>query len=185
MVIAGSLAEATGQGIFNTLYVHDSDGSLAAKYRKVHLFSANGEGRFFLAGDAGVVCTTAAGTFGLAICYDIRFPEFCRMPALKGAAGLIVCAQWPSSRIHHWDVLLQARAIENQLVVLAANRCGRDETLVYGGRSRIVSATGKIAACAGDEQPAVIHAVLDGSEADRFRQAIPCLRERRPEVYDL
>lgn len=184
LVIAGSLAEATGQGIFNTLYVHDSNGSLAGRYRKIHLFTATGEDRFFLAGDRCVVCETTAGTFGLVICYDIRFPELSRALALKEVEGIIVCAQWPASRIHHWDVLLRARAIENQVFVLAANRCGQDNAIVYGGRSRIVTATGEVAASAGDTEAAVIHAVLDRSERDAFKKAIPCLRERRPEVYD-
>lgn len=185
MVIAGSLAESTGQELFNTLYIHDGDGSLAGQYRKIHLFSATGEDRVFSAGDGGVICATAAGMFGLVICYDIRFPELCRMLALNGAEGIIVCAQWPASRTHHWDALLRARAIENQLVVLAANRCGRDESVVYGGRSIIVTATGEVAASAGDTEPAVIHAVLDRTEGEEFRKAIPCLRERRPEAYRL
>lgn len=185
MVIAGSLAESTTRGIFNTLYVHDSDGTLVGKYRKIHLFSANGEDRYFLAGDCWEVCATAAGTFGLAVCYDIRFPELCRTLALKGAEGIIVCAQWPALRISHWNVLLCARAIENQLFVVAANCCGRDNTIVYGGRSQIVTATGEVAAAAGDKEPAVIHAALDRSERDRFRNSIPCLQERRSKAYDL
>jgi len=185
LVIAGSLAESTGQGIFNTLYVHDRDGSLAGKYRKIHLFSAIGEDRLLLPGDRAVVCNTTAGTFGLLICYDIRFPELGRTLALKGAEGLIVCARWPSSRIRHWAALLCARAIENQVIVLAANSCGQHGPIEFGGRSMIVAATGEVAASADGTEPAVIHAVLDESEKVGFRKAIPCLRERRPETYDL
>lgn len=185
MAIAGSLAEATDQGIYNTLYVYDIDGALAGKYRKVHLFSATGEERSFLAGDQCRVCKTAVGTLGLVICYDIRFPEYCLSLALQGAEALIVCAQWPASRIHHWQTLVCARAIENQMPVLAANRCGKDTSIVYGGHSRIVTATGKAAAVAGDAESTSIHAVIDGSEQKRFREAIPSLKERRPDVYRL
>lgn len=183
MVIAGSMAEATDRGIFNTLYVHDSDGTLAGRYRKVHLFTATAEDRSFLAGDQCLVCETSAGSFGLVVCYDVRFPEFCLSLALKGADGLIVCAEWPTSRIHHWEALLRARAIENQLFVVAANRCGRDASIVYGGRSQIVTATGDVAVLAGSNDPAVIHATLDRSAQERFRKAIPSLKERRPDVY--
>jgi predicted amidohydrolase len=98
---------------------------------------------------------------------------------------MIVSAQWPASRVFHWETLLHARAIENQFFVLASNRCGRDKAIVYGGCSRIVTPTGRIAAVAGDAGPTVIHAVLDRSELDEFRKAIPCLKERRPEVYDV
>ena len=185
MVIAGSMAEATGLGIYNTLYVHDSDGTLAGQYRKVHLFTATAEDRSFLAGDQCRICQTSAGVFGLVVCYDIRFPEFCLSLALKGADGLIVCAEWPASRIHHWEALLCARAIENQLFVVAANRCGRDASILYGGRSQIVTATGTVAASAGDTESTVIHAILDRSEQERFRTAIPSLKERRPDVYGL
>ncbi len=185
MVIAGSMAEATDQGIYNTLYVHDSDGTLVGKYRKTHLFTATGEDRSFLAGDQAVVCRTTAGIFGLVICYDVRFPEFCLSLALKGADGLIVCAEWPTSRIHHWDALLCARAIENQLPVLAANRCGKDATILYGGHSQIVTATGNVAVSADDTETTAIHAVLDRAEQDRFRKSIPSLKERRPDVYGI
>lgn len=184
MVIAGSLPEATADGICNTLYVHDSDGTLAGAYRKVHLFVPNREDRFFLGGDRGLVCPTSVGLLGLVICYDLRFPEFCRALTLRGAEALIVSAQWPASRILHWDVLLRARAIENQLPVIAANRCGADSALVYGGHSQVVASSGEIAVAADDRQAAVLSAVLDKNEQARFRREIPCLRDRQPGVYD-
>ena len=184
LVVAGSLPEAGEQGVYNTLYVHDSNGALAGAYHKVHLFSPTGEDRLFLPGDRIVTCRTAAGFFGLMICFDIRFPELCRAMALDGVDGVIVSAQWPASRAHHWEALLTARAIENQVFVVGANRCGQDKNLVYAGGSRVITAVGQTVAQAGDTEAGVIHAVLDPAEQDRFRRDIPCLRQRRPAVYN-
>ncbi len=184
IVIAGSLLEQTTAGMFNTLYVHDRDGSLAGSYQKIHLFKGNKEDHYFEPGDHPRICQTAAGDFGLMISYDLRFPELSRNLALQGADGLIICAQWPAARIHHWETLVRARAVENQLMVIAANRCGKDKRLDYGGRSQIVTPSGEIVA-ATEGGPGVISAALDVSEKDRLRESMPCLRERRPEVYRL
>jgi predicted amidohydrolase len=183
MVIAGSVPEAGPDGICNTLVVMDRDGREAGRYRKIHLFSAGGEERFFAKGKAWAVCDTAAGKLGLMICYDLRFPELCRVLALNGAACVIVPAQWPEARIDHWNALLKARAIENQLFVVGANRCGHDPSLAYGGGSQVVSPTGEVLALARADAPQVILADLDRAVMENFRKRIPCLQERAPESY--
>ncbi len=124
LMIIGSLSEKRKDGVYNTAYVVDRDGSIAGMYRKVHLFSLTGEDRRFEPGRKAVVSKTSLGSIGLMICYDLRFPELCRSLALDGATIVVVMAQWPAERVVHWDVLLRARAIENQLFVLGANRCG-------------------------------------------------------------
>jgi len=96
-----------------------------------------------------VVVETTLGDIGLMICYDLRFTELCRSLVLKGAQMVAVVAQWPAIRVAHWDVLLRARAIENQVFVFGVNRCGKDGALVYGGHSRIVSPWGEVLARAG------------------------------------
>ncbi len=182
-VIAGSLAEICGNAVCNTLVVIDSDGSIAGRYAKVHLFSATGEDRYFARGDSWTVCETSIGRLGLLICYDLRFPELSRILALNGAECLVVCAQWPAERISHWETLARARAIENQIFLLASNRCGSDPNIVYGGRSLVVSPTGEILASGHDQKPDIIDAILDRSVMEKFRTRIPCLDERVPDVY--
>ncbi|MDM8549083.1 carbon-nitrogen family hydrolase [Desulfobacterales bacterium HSG2] len=182
IIIAGSLPEASGGDIFNTLYVIDKDGSLAGSYRKVHRFSLTEENNYFSAGTRNVVCETSVGPVGLMICYDLRFPELCRSLALKGALVVIVPAQWPLVRVRHWNALLQARAIENQLFMVAANRCGDESDLKFGGHSQIVSPLGNVLAGTGP-QPDTFCAELDFQELEEYRKTIPCLEERMPDAY--
>jgi len=182
LTIIGSLPEKKKAGIYNTAYVVDKDGSVADVYRKVHLFSPTGEDRYFKPGRKAVVSETSLGPIGLMICYDLRFPEFCRALALNGATLVAVMAQWPAERVTHWDTLLKARAIENQLFILGANRCGIDGNLAYAGHSRIISPYGEVMARAG-KRHATISATIDLRVVERTRKYIPCLKERMPEAY--
>jgi len=156
-IIIGSLPEKVGGKIFNT-------------------------DRWFHGGRRGVVCPTSVGPVGLLICYDLRFPELCRSITLQGAKIVVVMAQWPDSRAAHWKTLLAARAIENQVFVLAANRCGQDHDLVYAGHSRIISPYGEVLARAGKKGTSIT-ADIDFKLLDRSRKTIPCLKERVPEAY--
>jgi predicted amidohydrolase len=182
LTIIGSLPENSLDGIYNTAYVVDRDGSIAGVYRKVHLFSQTDEDRYFRPGHKAVVAKTSLGPIGLMICYDLRFPELCRCLALRGANMVVVMAQWPAERVAHWEALLKARAIENQLFILGVNRCGEDDGRVYGGHSRMISPYGEVVARAGN-RPASPWANIDLSLVDRSRKQIPCLRERMPEAY--
>jgi len=184
ILIAGSMPEISDGQIFNTLHVIDRDGSLAGSYRKVHLFSLTREDKYFSAGNRHVVCETSLGPLGLMICYDLRFPELCRTLALKDAAAVIVIAQWPLVRIRHWNSLVQARAVENQLFMVAVNRCGLENDLEFGGHSQIVSPLGHVLARAGT-QPEILIAAIDYGETETYRKQIPCLKERVPQAYDL
>ena len=123
MVIVGSLPEKVGDNIYNTATVIDG-GKVKGSYRKLHMFSTMGEDRFLSPGDKSLVTPTSIGRVGVAICYDLRFPELFRKMALEGAEIICVPAEWPIPRQEHWRTLLRARAIENQLFVVAANCCG-------------------------------------------------------------
>jgi omega-amidase len=184
MIIAGSMPELSGGNIYNTMYVIDVDGSIAGAYRKVHLFSITGEDKFFSSGQKPVVCDTSIGPIGLMICYDLRFPELCRVLALKGAWAALVTAQWPFERISHWKTLLQARAVENQMFVVAANRSGSDPQLKYGGCSRVIAPFGNILAESDDNLPSTFIADIDHSEMKKYRDSIFYLNERVPAAYD-
>ncbi len=94
-----------------------------------------------------------------------------------------VMAEWPAERVAHWEVLLKARAVENQLFILGANRCGADGDLAYAGHSRIISPFGEVVARAG-KRPATLLATIDLRTVEQTRKQIPCLKERMPEAYE-
>ncbi len=181
-VIAGSLPEKAGSVIYNTLYVVDADGRLAGRYRKIHLFALMDEDKCFSPGNGAVICDTACGRLGLMVCYDLRFPELCRVLATHGCEIVVVSAQWPSARIAHWETLLSARAIENQVFVVGTNRCGEDPDLPFGGHSRIITPFGEILADAGEKEGAAA-AVIDPAEITACRSRFSTLTERIPDAY--
>ncbi len=182
LMIAGSMPETCEGGLYNTLYLIDRNGRVAGAYRKIHLFGPNKENTYFKAGNQAQVCETSAGPIGLMTCYDLRFPELCRVLALCGARMVIVSAQWPESRIDHWDILLRARAIENHIFIVAANRCGQDDALRFPGRSQIIAPTGKILARL-DQAEAEATATLAFADVITSRRPFNCLQERAPSAY--
>jgi predicted amidohydrolase len=182
VVIVGSLPERKGTRIYNTAYAIDVDGSISGTYRKVHLFSPTGEDKYFEGGRKAVIAPTSLGPMGLMICYDLRFPELSRCLVLGGASMVAVMAQWPAERVGVWKALLKARAMENQLFVIGANRCGADGAMGFGGHSQILSPDGEILARAG-KRPNSLTATIDLRAIERVRKRIPCLKERVPEAY--
>jgi predicted amidohydrolase len=181
MVLVGSLPEKADGRIYNTAYVIDR-GEQVASYRKLHLFSSLGEDRFLSAGDRSLVVPTSAGRLGVAICYDLRFPELFRKLALEGAEILCIPAEWPTPRREHWRTLLRARAIENQMFVAAANCCGLQGKVDFAGTSMLISAWGEVLA-EGRKEETVLTATLDFEEMLAYRKQIRCFHDRRPEIY--
>jgi predicted amidohydrolase len=181
LVIVGSMPEPHGEKVFNTVYVADN-GVLAGIYRKLHLFSLLGEERAFDSGDRWLLADTSIGKVGVIICYDLRFPELSRRLALEGAAVICVPAQWPKPRQEHWRTLLRARAIENQLFVVACNACGPIGRLDFFGMSLIIDPKGELLAEAGEAE-CEISAPLDMQLMADWRTQIPCFNDRRPELY--
>jgi omega-amidase len=110
------------------------------------------------------------------VCYDVRFPELFRLPAVRGAELLCVIANWPAARESHWMALLKARAIENQAYVAAVNRCGPDPNAEYSGRSQIISAWGDVLEDAGNGET-VIRAELDLARLREYRAKFPALSD--------
>jgi predicted amidohydrolase len=180
-VVVGSLPEQAENGLYNTSFVIDH-GREKGRYRKLHLFSPMREDRYLQAGDATLVAATSVGRLGVAICYDLRFPELFRRLALDGADLICLSAQWPSPRQEHWRTLLRARAIENQLFVLAANCCGVQGKLDFFGMSLIITPQGEVLAEGGDRDGEVL-AELDFQALRDYRTRIPAWHDRRPEVY--
>ena len=176
--VAGSCAEAGEDGrLYNTACIVGPDGRVRATYRKVHLFGPMKEDRHFAPGSEVTVANLEIGAVGLALCYDLRFPELARKMALRGAQILLYPSQWPEVRLGHFHTLLAARAIENQLFVVGANRAGRSATVHFGGGSMVVGPRGEIVAQLGDK-PGFLEAEIDIDEVAATRAAISYLDNR-------
>ncbi|WP_192896575.1 carbon-nitrogen family hydrolase [Cohnella sp. AR92] len=189
-VIAGSIAELREDGggerpktVTNTVYGFDRHGDEIAEYSKIHLFKLMDEHLHLEAGEKPGRFTLEGCPAGVMICYDIRFPELARKLALDGAKVLFVPAEWPHPRLHHWRTLLQARAIENQMYVVACNRTGVSGTTRFFGHSMIVDPWGEIVAEAGEEET-IVTAEIDLDLADEVRGRIPVFADRRPGLYE-
>ncbi|THF81205.1 carbon-nitrogen family hydrolase [Cohnella fermenti] len=188
-IIAGSIAElheseeAQPAKVTNTVYGFGRDGGQIAEYSKIHLFKLMDEHLHLEAGEKPGRFTLEGVPAGVMICYDIRFPELARMLALQGAKVLFVPAEWPHPRLHHWRTLLQARAIENQMYVVACNRSGSSGTTHFFGHSMVIDPWGEVVAEAGEEET-ILTADIDLNLADEVRGRIPVFADRRPSLYE-
>ena len=185
MFILGSNLSLLGKNQFgNTLTVFSPEGKLLADYSKTHLFRLMDEEKYLTAGDKPVLVNLPFGRAGLAICYDLRFPELFRGYALAGADMVFLPSEWPHPRLSHWQTLVRARAIENQIFMLAVNRVGRDASNEFFGHSLVVDPWGEILV-EGGEGEELITVELDLLKVQEARRNIPILRDRRPDVYSL
>jgi predicted amidohydrolase len=191
-IVAGSFVERDGEQLFNTSALLGSDGSLIAHYRKVHLFDVDVEGATsresdtFSAGDDAVVTTLTDGTkLGLALCYDLRFPELFRIEALRGAQVIAAPSAFTAATgADHWELLVRARALENQVAVIAAAQWGTSpDGVKRHGHALIVDAWGTVLAEAPAEGDIVIGADIDLDALAQLRRRLPSLANRRPGAY--
>lgn len=193
-LVAGSVSEAADddERLYNSSVHIGPDGQVRAVYRKLHMFDVDLESISYRESDgerAGdeIVCSQAAdGTpIGLTICFDLRFPELYRALALAGARVLCVPSAFTLETTRsHWEVLLRARAIEQQCFVIAANQYGPSASgIESGGRSMIVDAWGEILAQAPESGEAVLVADLDMDHLEEVRRRIPAHSARRSDVY--
>lgn len=192
-LVGGSITERREgrEKLSNTCLVLDAEGELAAVYRKIHLFDVEVGGHVYREseaeepGDEPVLAGVEPWPVGLSICYDLRFPELYRLLALEGALLVTVPAHFTlHTGKDHWELLLRARAVENQLYVAAAAQTG---VTLPGrppsyGRSLIADPWGLVLALAPDEE-CVISAVLDRRRLERVRATLPSLAHRRPSAY--
>ena len=190
-LVAGSFVERTREGRHHNTSVHAGPGGeLCAVYRKIHLFDVEVAGRVYRESDLedpgrDIVVTEAADGVGvgLSVCYDVRFPELYRALAERGVRVLTVPAAFTLATTRdHWEVLLRARAIENQAFVVAPNQIGRSgDGAESGGRSMIVDPWGVVLAQAEDAETVIV-ADLDLARQDEVRAKLPSLANRRLEV---
>ncbi len=193
-LVAGSIAEKLEDRskTANTSVHVGPDGELRAVYRKIHMFDVEVDGVQYAesateeAGDESVVSELADGILiGLTICYDVRFPELYGVLSARGAEVIAVPAAFTLATTRdHWEVLLRARAIENQCFVVAANQVGAHPPgHRAGGRSMIVDPWGLVLALAPDSETVIV-TDLDFAALRDIRQRLPSLAHRRGDVRD-
>lgn len=181
-IVGGSVATSVNGKYYNTSYSYNREGELVHTYNKVHLFSPSNEHQIFTAGDEPGIFEIDGVKVGVATCYDLRFVEWIRLMALENIQILFVPAAWPHPRVHVWETLLRARAIENQFFVVGVNSVGKTDSLQFCGHSCILNPLGE-ALDQAEEEERVIGAVLDLDSIAQVRRDIAVYTDRRPELY--
>jgi predicted amidohydrolase len=178
-LVVGSFVERSARGLHNTTAVLAPDGELLGSYRKVHVFGYDSrETELVAGGEETTVVATPFGKLGLAICYDLRFPELFRALVDDGAELFVLPAAWPERRLDHWQLFLRARAVENLAYVVACNGAGSAGGVTLAGHSAVVDPWGEVVAEAGAEAE-TLRAELDLARVHACRADFPALTDRR------
>ena len=190
-LVGGSIPELDSDKVYNTSFIFGKNGEVLAKHRKVHLFDIDVEGgiRFMESdtltpGENVTVFDTEFCKVGVAICYDVRFPEMTRKMALEGAKLVILPAAFNmTTGPVHWDLTMRARALDNQLYFAAVSPA-RDMEGPYQawGNSCIADPWGQFAAHT-DETEGILFGEIDLDRVEKIRNELPLLKHRRPEIY--
>ena len=188
--LSGSVLVENADGLaVNRMLLINHTGMIVAEYDKIHLFSLIDEQRHLSAGNKLSIFDSPWGRCGLAICYDLRFPELFRSYALKGVDYILLCAAFPSSRREHWRILLRARAIENQCFMVAVNQAGQEKLatgdLTYCGNSAVIDSRGETIAETVVDREQLLISEIDIKAVAETRAEIPVFRDRRSDVYHL
>ncbi len=192
-VIAGSIAEIHEKKLYNTCVVIDNNGNNIGSHRKLHLFDINIQGKIefresdtLSPGNHVTVVDIGYCKIGIAICYDIRFPELSRLMALKGAQMIVVPAAFNmTTGPLHWELLMRARAVDNQVFVAAISPA-RNLSANYTayGNSMLVDPFAEILARLGDEED-ILYSEMDLSKLDKVRNELPLIKHRREDIYSV
>lgn len=182
--LIGSQLEAHQNRYYNTALWIGPSGEELARYRKIHLFQPLGEHKKFAAGNKIEVFEADFGKVGLAICYDLRFPEMLRKMALMGAKLFVIPAAWPKERLDHYHALLKARAIENLCFVVSVNKVGKrpNSKIQYGGGSTVFDPWGRRVGKM-NSQEGVLRVGIDLKAVDEIRASFPVFESRREKLY--
>jgi omega-amidase len=192
-LVAGSVPEREGKQIYNSSFFFDPQGEIIGSYRKMHLFDIDvpeeisfKESETLSAGDHLSVVDTDLGKIGICICYDLRFPELLRLMTLQGAQLIVVPGAFNlTTGPVHWESLIRARAVDNQVYMAAASPA-RDLTASYVayGHSMIVDPWGTVLAKAGSLEE-IVYSEIDISYLEKVRKDLPLLQNRRTDIYRL
>jgi predicted amidohydrolase len=180
-LVAGTILEKErDKKVYNNLYFIDNKGNIGTKYSKMHLYSPGGEHEVVTPGKSISTYQTEFGKFGFITCYDIRFPELIRLYALEEIDVLYVTANFNDPKRNQWLNQLKARALENQIYVIACNRSGDK----YFGNSVIISPEGEVTLNAGRRE-GIYSGFVDLSLIKAVRKELPLFVDRRDDVYEL
>lgn len=192
-MVAGSIPEKEGDKIYNTSFIFNPSGEIIGAHRKLHLFDIDlsGEVAFtesetLTSGQEITVLETDLCTLGVAVCYDLRFIEIFRIMALRGAELMVIPGAFNLiTGPAHWENLIRARAIDNQVYVAAASPA-RDENASYVayGHSMVADPWGKILRQAGVGEE-ILYAVINPSKVEEVRNNLPVIKNRRTDLYDI
>lgn len=193
-IIGGSIPEKEGNKIYNTSYSFDKNGNLIGKHRKIHLFDVNiengikfRESVFLSSGSSVTVFDTSLCRIGVAVCYDMRFPELIRKMALLGAKLIIIPAAFNmTTGPAHWHLIARSRALDNQIFFIAASpaRNSKDTAYISYGHSLIANPWGEIIAEAGTGQ-CILYGTIDMDFLERIRNQLPVLKHQREGIYKI
>ncbi|MHB0922932.1 MAG: nitrilase-related carbon-nitrogen hydrolase [Bellilinea sp.] len=183
LAIGGSYITTRDGKYFNSYLLFLPGQTIPWQYDKTHLFRMLDEDLHFTPGDSLPVVDLGWGKVGLAICYDVRFPELIRAYGNRGIDCLLVAAQWGKKRSEHWRTLLRARAIENQIFIVAANAVGPIFENELAGYSAVLDPWGTPVIEADPVNPALLTVGIDLSEINQVRQTVPSKKDQRLELY--
>jgi predicted amidohydrolase len=192
-IVAGSIPELEDDNLYNSSFIFDRDGEIIASHRKMHLFDIDIAGKInfkesetLSAGNQITVVDTELCKIGVAICYDIRFPELLRLMALKGAELIVIPGAFNmTTGPAHWETLIRSRAIDNQLYVAAVSPARNEElSYVAYGNSMVADPWGEIVARAGEKEE-IVYADIKLSKIKEVRKELPVLNGRRNDIYGL
>ena len=182
IAIVGSFRESGSPLPKNTAVVIGDDGKILARYSKMHPFAPAREDLWYAPGSDLAVFRLGSLRLGLAICYDLRFPELFRLYAERGVHGVIVPSAWPESRSRHWELFIRARAAENQMYIIGINTTGSNPVDTYIGNSMIAGPDGSIVAH-GSAREDLVCANLDAEVVEHAREIFPVHKDRRIDLY--
>jgi predicted amidohydrolase len=175
----GTILERDGDQLYNTAVLIEPDGSRYGRYRKIHRFGFDsGEAAIVSAGEERVNWPVGGHIAAIATCYDLRFPELFRA-AVPAAALIVVAASWPAKRAEHWRLLARARAVENQVYVLACGARGTQAGVEQAGYSAVIDPWGEVVAEASATDEQILDVTFDPARVAEVRAAFPVLRDRR------
>ncbi|HVP96630.1 nitrilase-related carbon-nitrogen hydrolase [Methanoregula sp.] len=184
IAVIGSFRETFTPKPRNTAIAIDSRGDILTTYAKIHLFTPGHEDKTFFPGTSLATFTLEGVQIGLAICYDLRFPELFRLYRRKGVHAVIVPAAWPQSRMLHWELFIQSRAAENQMYVAGVNTVGTNPVDRYAGESMTADPHGAIIARAGPEAE-LLYYEIDPRVVEQARRDFPVENDRKDDLYSI
>jgi predicted amidohydrolase len=182
ITIIGSFRERGNPLPRNVAVAVGKDGEVLAMYAKMHLFSPAHEDSAYTPGITLPVFSYEGVRWGMAICYDLRFPAMFRIYARQGVHAVLVPAAWPASRIRHWELFLSARAAENQMYIIGINTTGKNPVDQYSGATMTVDPYGTIVSRAGDREE-LLFSEIDPDLVDTVRAEFPIERDRKDALY--